>query len=54
MDVTAWNNGRHHATGAGYGFKISVEDRDANFKKSWKAVFVSLPGSSREVEVSIY
>lgn len=53
MDVTAWNNGQHHSTGAGYGFKISVEDRDANFQKPWKTVFVSLPGSPQEVEVNV-
>jgi hypothetical protein len=53
MEVTAWNNGEHHASGAGYGFKIQAKDRDAYFERSWKTVFVSLPGEEREVEVNI-
>jgi hypothetical protein len=36
MIVTAWNNGKYHKTGAGYGFKVSIEDRDKYFKKDWK------------------
>ena len=53
MDVTAWNNGQHHQTGAGYGFKVNTSDRDANFQTSWKTILVSLPGSQMEVEVNI-
>ena len=53
MDVTAWNNGQRHRTGAGYGFKLSAEDRDRHFKKIWPTVFVSLPGVTQEVEVNI-
>jgi hypothetical protein len=53
MLVTAWNNGQHHRTGAGYGFKLRVEDRDKYFKRSWSTVFVSLPGVSDEVELNI-
>lgn len=53
MEATAWNNGEHHATGAGYGFKIHAEDRDTYFERSWKTVFVSLPGEELEVEVNI-
>ena len=53
MQVTAWNNGQHHRTGAGYGFKLRAEDRDTHFKKSWSTVFVSLPGGSDEVPVNI-
>ena len=53
MDVTARNNGQHHSTGAGYGFKLNAADRDANFERSWRTVFVSLPGSQREVEVNV-
>ncbi|MEZ5519553.1 MAG: hypothetical protein R3F41_19070 [Gammaproteobacteria bacterium] len=43
MKVTAWNNGSHHSTGAGYGFKIKIEDRDAHFDRSWGTVEVELP-----------
>lgn len=53
MQVTAWNNGQHHRTGAGYGFKVRAEDRDRHFKKSWQTVFVALPGTPAEVEVNI-
>jgi hypothetical protein len=53
MQVTAWNNGRHHGTGAGYGFKLRAEDRDRHFKQSWPTVFVSLPDCTGEVEVNI-
>lgn len=43
MKVTAWNNGSHHSTGSGYGLKISIEDRDRSFERSWKTVEVELP-----------
>jgi hypothetical protein len=43
MQVTAWNNGKHHRTGAGYGLKLASSDRDRYFRKSWKHVSVSLP-----------
>jgi len=37
MIVTAWNNGAHSRNGSGYGFKVSVADRDhlLNFSKSY-------------------
>jgi hypothetical protein len=53
MQVTAWSNGQHHRTGAGYGFKLRAEDRDCYFDKSWSTVFVSLPGVPKEVEVNV-
>lgn len=43
MIVKAWNNGEHKATGAGYGVKLSVEDRDSFFDPEWETVFVTLP-----------
>ena len=51
MQVTAWNNGKHHPTGAGYGIKIASSDRNRYFKKSWKSVFVRLPNGTK-VEVN--
>jgi len=42
MIVTAWNNGKKYATGAGYGVKIKAEERDRFFKKSWKNVLLDL------------
>ena len=53
MQVTAWTNGQHHRTGAGYGFKLRAADRDRYFDKSWSTVFVALPGGSDEVEVNV-
>jgi hypothetical protein len=40
---SAWNNGQHESTGAGYGLKIPVADRDKYFKKEWKSVTLELP-----------
>ncbi len=51
MDGTAWNNGKHRSSGAGYGIKVSVVDRDRNFKKGWQSVIVHLP-SGTQVEVN--
>jgi hypothetical protein len=53
MHVTAWNNGQHYRTGAGYGFKLRADDRDRHFKKTWTTVFVALPGVAEEVEFNI-
>jgi hypothetical protein len=53
MEVTAWNNGEHHASGAGYGIRVNAIERDKYFQRSWKIVFVSLPGKEQEVEVNI-
>ncbi len=46
MRVVAWNNGRHHRTGAGYGLKVSAKDRDDYFDKSWGEVLINLPDGS--------
>ena len=46
MIWTAWNNGAHHATGAGYGFKIEPGNRDADFQRGWGTVFIHLPGGA--------
>jgi hypothetical protein len=40
---TAWNNGSYHRSGAGYGFKIPIKDRDTYFKKLWDSVSLILP-----------
>ena len=52
MKVTSWNNGSHHATGAGYGFKIKIEDRDKHFDPAWGSVIVQLPNGD-EVQSNI-
>jgi hypothetical protein len=43
MIWTAWNNGQHHRSGAGYGFKISVMDRDSVFSRDWDTVAILMP-----------
>lgn len=53
MLATAWNNGAHHASGAGYGLKISKADRDRYFSSSWREVLVSLPGQKMPVVVEL-
>jgi len=56
MIATAWNNGQHHVSGAGYGLKLSPEDRDAYFSKHWKSILLELRyedrGASVEVKVA--
>ena len=43
MIWTAWNNSKHHSTGAGYGFKVDAIDRDRYFNRGWHAVTIELP-----------
>ncbi len=47
MIVTAWNNGKHNKSGAGYGLKVSVQDRDANFSRAWDSVTIKLPDGTQ-------
>ncbi len=53
MKVTAWNNGKHHKSGAGYGIKISLIDRDRYFKKSWESIYLKLPNGV-DAEINTY
>jgi hypothetical protein len=46
MIWTAWNNGKHHATGTGYGFKVSAADREQYFNPAWQTVILELPSVS--------
>jgi hypothetical protein len=49
----AWNNGRHHQSGAGYGLKVSAEDRDRYFERAWSEIVLDIPGrGSTTVPVS--
>ena len=43
MRATGWNNGAWHASGAGYGIRISREDRDRHFDREWPDVEIALP-----------
>lgn len=40
---TAWNNGAHKPSGAGYGFKIAKRDLDQHFRRSMQSVKLQLP-----------
>ena len=53
MTATAWNNGSHHESGAGYGIKIKNDDRDKYFKKEWQTVYLQPCGQSKEIEVNV-
>lgn len=52
MIIAAWQNGERHKSGAGYGFKVSIADRDEYFDRRWSTVFVTLPNGI-EVEANI-
>jgi len=53
IEVTAWNNGEWHTSGAGYGLRVPPKDRDKFFKKEWKLVKLVLEDISNSIEVSI-
>ena len=53
MIVTAWNNGTHSKSGAGYGVRLDANDRDRFFKREWKSIRLSLEGTSDVIEVNI-
>ena len=53
MIVTAWNNGQHHSTGAGYGLKVNANDRDKYFSRKWRSAILELAGESKEIVVNI-
>ena len=42
MIVTAWNNGSWFESGAGYGVKVDLEDRDRYFTRDWGTVEIAL------------
>lgn len=53
MRATGWSNGSPSPTGAGYGLKIGVEERDRHFDRGWSEVSVELPsGESTFVPLS--
>ena len=53
MIVTAWNNGSYHESGAGYGLKIQVSDRDNFFDENWKFILLELENHPELVSVNI-
>lgn len=53
MIVTAWSNGSQHASGAGYGLKISIPDRDRYFKREWKFILLELEGWDSAIKINV-
>jgi hypothetical protein len=49
----AWNNGRHHASGAGYGFRLDAVDRDRYFDPRWRTAYVELPTGREFVTIEV-
>jgi hypothetical protein len=50
---SAWNNGKHHESGAGYGIKVPISDRDRHFARDWDKAVVELPSASGYVAVEV-
>jgi hypothetical protein len=53
MIVTAWNNGKHHKSGAGYGLKLTINDREKYFHREWYYVIIRFGDSNQETKVNI-
>lgn len=53
MIVTAWNNGSQHASGVGYGLKISIPDRDRYFKREWKLILLEIEGRTSAIKINV-
>jgi len=53
MIVTAYNNGQHHTSGAGYGLRVDAKDRDKYFIRGWKQILLKLEGEGGEVLVNV-
>lgn len=51
--ATAWNNGRYHASGAGYGLKFATSDRDTYFSREWEDIYLHLAGTEAPVRANI-
>ena len=54
MLVTAWNNGSHQHSGAGYGIKVTAEDRNEFFKREPQTVNLKLEGVDAPVSVNTH
>ncbi len=52
VDVRAvgWSNGSPSSTGAGYGLKVGVEDRDRFFERAWAEVLLDRTRALRDPE----
>jgi hypothetical protein len=54
MVVTGWNNGSpNHKSGAGYGIRITRQDQERYFKKSWSSITIEFEsGDSVDIRLS--
>jgi len=53
MKVTAWNNGQYLKSGAGYGLKIAIKDRDRWFHPNLQVIWLHLEGEQGEFRVNV-
>jgi len=53
MQVKGWNNGSFSMSGAGYGIRISRQDRDKFFNRGWSKVVIELEGERELIEVRL-
>jgi hypothetical protein len=51
--ATTWNNGQYHTSGAGYGIKISLENRERFFNPDWQTVILHLNSYDHPVQVNV-
>lgn len=50
---TAWNNGKHFESGAGYGLKVPVADRNRYFQREWQSITLELPLDIGHIEIEV-
>ncbi len=51
--ATAWNNGKWRTSGAGYGIRVSTNDRDRFFNRNWRSVTLRLVTKTGFVDVQV-
>jgi hypothetical protein len=51
--ATTWNSSLYHASGGGYGLRISFEDRQHFFKRDRQSIILHLNGYDHPVEVNV-
>ena len=51
--ATAWSNGKPSSSGAGYGLKISIADRDRFFEKGWRSATLRLEAGGTTVVAEV-
>lgn len=54
MIVTAWNNGRFHKTGGGYGIRIPKKFRETLFDKKGNYIELQIEDKTLKIDISEY